>query len=100
GTWASAGQMNVARAGAVSVPLPDGRIMIIGGADATGAPTASAEFFNPDGTFSPAPSMSMPRSGHAAVWLADGEVLVTGGITMSGGGPTNSAETFDPLTGH
>jgi hypothetical protein len=34
------------------------------------------------------------------VWLADGEVLVTGGITMSGGGPTNSAETFDPLTGH
>ena len=100
GTWASAGQMGVARAGAVSVPLPDGRIMIIGGADATGAPTASAEFFNPDGTFSPAPSMSMPRSGHAAVWLADGEVLVTGGITMSGAGATNAAEIFDPLTGH
>ncbi len=97
GTWMSAGQMSSARVGAATVLLPDGRMMIIGGADASGNPLNTAEFFNTDGTFSPAPSMSSPRTGHAAIWLLTGEVLVTGGTT-TGGGATNSVETFDPLT--
>ncbi|MFB3915173.1 MAG: kelch repeat-containing protein [Terriglobales bacterium] len=89
--------MSTARTGAAAVLLPDGRILITGGVDASGAPLAGAEYFNPDGSFSPAPPMSTPRTGHAAVWLLTGEVLVIGGTT-SGGGITNSAEAFDPLT--
>src|SRR5512133_1963410 len=97
GTWAGAGQMSSVRAGAATVLLPDGRMMMIGGADANGNPLYSAEFFNTDGTFSPAPPLATARTGHAAIWLLSGEVLVTGGST-AGGGATNSVEVFDPLT--
>jgi len=41
--------------------------------------------------------MHVPRTGHAAIWLFNGQLLVTGGRTV-GGGITNSAEIFDPLT--
>src|SRR5437899_1045543 len=89
GTWGSAGRMNSSRAGAATVLLPDGRVMIIGGNDANGNPLASTEFFNVEGSISPGPDMNTARSGHAAILLFDGEVLVTGGTT-SGGGVSNS----------
>ena len=63
--------------------------------DSSGAPLASAEFFNPDGTFSAAPPMSAARTGQAAIWMPTGEMLVAGGTT-TGGGVTNSAEAFNP----
>ncbi|HEX8927051.1 MAG TPA: kelch repeat-containing protein, partial [Terriglobales bacterium] len=101
GTWQSAGQMTVARAGAASVLLPDGRIMIIGGTDANGNPLATTEFFDTNGNFVPGPAMNVARAGHTAIWLANGEVLVTGGTTSAAGvtppAVTNSAEVFDPL---
>jgi len=41
--------------------------------------------------------MVVPRIAFAATTLADGRVLITGGISY--GGPTDSAEIFDPATG-
>jgi hypothetical protein len=96
GNWSDAGRMSATRAGATSVLLPDGRVMIVGGTDGDGEPLASVELFNTDGTFTPGPAMNQARTGHAAIALLSGEVLVTGGTT-SGGGVTNSAEAFDPL---
>jgi hypothetical protein len=99
GTWQATGDMAAPRTGATATLFPDGRLMIVGGTDASGEPLASAEFYNADGSVSAAPSMSVARASHAAIFLYDGRLLVTGG-RVSGGGITNSAEVFDPLTNH
>jgi Galactose oxidase, central domain/Kelch motif len=102
-TFSSAGigSMTVARWDAAAAPLPDGRVLIVGGC--CGASTrSSAEVFNPaTNTFSSAGigSTSDPREGAVAAPLSDGRVLVTGG---AGGGSSfaqPSAEVFDPATG-
>ncbi len=95
GKWTPAENLATAREGASAVLLPDGRILITGGTDATGQPLASAELFNIDGSFTAAAPMNAARSGHVAVMLYDGDVLVAGGTT-TGGGVTNSAELYDP----
>ena len=94
GTWQTWNPMGDARSGAATVLLQDGRVLIIGGNNATG-PIASADVFGTDGVFSAAAVMHTPRSGHTATVLSDGRVLVAGGTT-SGGGITNSAEIYDP----
>jgi hypothetical protein len=96
-TWTTAGSMNSARSGAATVLLQDGRILIVGGTDASG-PSSTAELFDSNGSFSLASPMNVPRSGHVAVVLQDGRVLVAGGVT-NGGAVTNTAETFDPIAG-
>lgn len=91
--------MAQARVGAAAVLLPDGRILITGGATTNGTPLASAEFYNPStGAFSSAPTMNEPRTNHAAIVLKNGNVLVTGGLT-SGGGFSDSAELFNAASG-
>src|SRR5258706_14778096 len=94
GQWVAVGAMNSARAGASTVLLQDGRILITGGDDANG-PSSAAEFFGANGSFSLATPMNFQRSEHVSVVLQDGRVLVAGGST-NGGGVTNSAELFDP----
>src|SRR5712691_4788351 len=75
GTWLPAGTMAAGRSGAATALLSDGRVLVTGGSDATGA-LATAEFFNSDGSFTPAPPMTFARSGHTATLLQDGRVLV------------------------
>jgi hypothetical protein len=85
--------MTKARYNHAAVPLPDGRILITGGA-ITGGTTSSAEIYDPaTGTFAATAPMTIARSGHAAVALADGRVLVAGGTTA-----TALAEIYDPAT--
>jgi hypothetical protein len=90
------GSMHTARSGHTATLLIDGRVLIVGGADAT------AELFDPTtATFSPTGDMTTPRYGATATLLSNGKVLITGGF---GPGTSmlprlNSAELYDPLTG-
>jgi len=93
-----------ARANARAVPLPDGRILIIGGDQGVSGRYAnilnSVEFFNPStGRFTAAASMRDARTHFAAVLLQDGRVLVMGGLNLTVPyGILKSAEIYDPGT--
>lgn len=78
-----------------AVVLADGRVLVTGGVDASLAPTAEADVFDPTSeAWSQARPMTTPRASHAATLLADGRVLVTGGAAGLA-----SAELWDPSTG-
>jgi hypothetical protein len=97
GSFSPTGSMTVSRAGAVATPLPDGRVLVVGGDDGTNY-LKSAEIFDPTtASFSPTGSMTAPRTGAAAAPLLDGRVLVVGGY--DGTNYLKSAEIFDPITG-
>ena len=77
-------------AGAMAARLPDGRVIVAGGAGAIpeGSPfsdtytTTSAELYDPKtDTWSPLPPMPEARAGGATVVLADGSVLLVGGYS-------------------
>lgn len=89
-----AGSMAVARHGHTATVLTDGRVLIIGGLDASG-PLAAGEVFDPaQKTFSLAGNLVNARCGHTATLLTNGRVLIAGGQDASG--PLASAEIFDP----
>jgi hypothetical protein len=102
GQWAPTGSMLIPRYGHSATLLPDGRVLVLGGADAASIGLASAELYVPDtGSWLPAGNMSVPREQHTVTLLPDGRVLVIGGST---GGPynafpTTSVDTFHPATG-
>jgi uncharacterized protein YjbI with pentapeptide repeats len=78
--------------------LPNGKVLVAGGADGSATATATAELYDPaTGMFSPTGSMNTPRYFHTATLLRNGMVLVTGGV--SGGVYLNSAEIYNPATG-
>ena len=80
--WATTGAMSGVRAGASAALLADGRILITGGEDASGA-LAGAEIYS-GGSFASAAGMSAARSAHTSVTLQDGRVLVAGGNSAGG----------------
>ena len=92
------GSLTTARWTAAAAPLPDGRVLIAGGA--RGATSfASAELFDPStNTFtalaSPMTSSALPE---IAAPLIDGRVLIAGGY--DGTKVLSSAELYDPATG-
>ena len=97
GTFAATGNMVVARSQHSATLLPDGRVLIVGGAQGNGS-LASAELYDPDsGTFRLAASMVTARRMHTATLLPDDRVLIVGGY--GAGGALASAELFDPRTG-
>ena len=97
GSFGPTGQMGSARYGAAAAPLPDGRVLVAGGASG-GGELSSAEVFNPQtNTFSPvANPMAQAREFPAAVSLPDGRVLIAGGFT--GATETANAEVFLPAS--
>ena len=98
---AGIGAMGTARRGAVAAPLPDGRVLVAGGAYHDGGGDhylASAEVFNPaTGVFSAVNDMGIARVRAMAAPLPDGRVLVAGG--NNGSTRLSSAEVFNPATG-
>jgi hypothetical protein len=84
--WTDTGPMSVARAEHTATPLPDGRVLVVGGTH-TGAVDTGDVFFNTAEIFDPgagqfaavSAKMSQRRSGHGAAPLAGGRVLVAGG---------------------
>jgi hypothetical protein len=104
-TFSSAGigSMSVPRLDAVAAPLPDGRVLVVGGFynDGTEHYLSSAEVFDPGtNSFSSAGigSMSVPRTGAVAAALPDGRVLVGSGTSSDLGNALSSAEVFNPTT--
>ena len=67
--------------------LPDGRVLVAGGADAyqeSGTNTPTAELYDPvSNAWSPLPPMPEARAGGATVVLKDGSVLLVGGFDQS-----------------
>ena len=85
--------------------LPNGKVLVVGGLDASfpSNSLASAELYDPTTrVWSPAASMTIGRARHTATLLLDGRVLVVGGlsVTLRDGGmfPNQSvaAEIYDP----
>ena len=96
GTFSPAGDMNVRRHKHDAELLPDGRVLITGGADERDSrgQYSSAEVFDPEmGSASPIGPMQLARYKHegTSVPLAGGRVLLAGGATR--------AEVFDAETG-
>lgn len=95
--WTQIATLQFARAEATASVLPDGEILIVGGAgDAAGTPRADAELYNPvlrSTRLLPATA----RRAHTATVLADGRVLITGGLDAAGQ-PLSSVELFIPAT--
>jgi hypothetical protein len=104
-TWSISPPMSVARARQSATLLPDGEVLIAGGATTyqgeTGSVTATAEIYSPRlNSWRPAASMSEPRYVHAAALLHDGRVLVAGGwyATPNSDPSHATAEIYDPAT--
>src|SRR5438034_3425068 len=87
----------VARQDHTATLLPDGRVLVSGGSNASGA-LESAELYDPTaGTVSPAGPLNVPRTLASAALLLDGTVLVAGGQTTTSE-DLDSAEVYDAAT--
>jgi hypothetical protein len=77
-------------------PLPDGRVLIVGGRSASGAPVSAVliarlDPINGQVDISVTNAMERARAGHRAVVLCDGTVLVAGGA-----GSDDRSERYNP----
>jgi hypothetical protein len=97
-TFSRTSSMSVKRAGARALPLPNGDVLIAGGAQdanpesaqATSAPPATAELYHPaTGNFTSAGTMHLPDPAQL-IQLNDGRVLAVG---------PSGAEFYDPANG-
>ena len=96
-TWVPAGHLNTARHSHTATLLPNGKVLVTGGAN-TSTILNSAELYDPaTGTWSVTGSLNTARIYHTATLLQSGKVLVAGG----GVAPSlpNTAEVYDPATG-
>jgi len=89
--------MSVERRGHTATRLSDGRVLIAGGENSSGALNQSEIYDPASATFSPAANMGAARVDHSATLLADGRVLIAGG--RNGGGSLDTTEIFDPAAG-
>ncbi|WP_437759300.1 kelch repeat-containing protein [Sorangium sp. So ce1389] len=98
--WRLTRKMTAPRSRHTATPLPDGRILVVGGYHRNDAQD-SAEIFDPtSGEWSSQGSMATARADHTATLLPDGRVLVVGGDTDSADleGALDSVEVFDPAS--
>ena len=91
GTWTAAASPMSGRAGAASVLLPDGRVLLSGGSAGANI-LSSVELFSESGGFAAGASLNTPRTDHALALFADGSVLAVGGRSPEGS--TDTSEIF------
>jgi N-acetylneuraminic acid mutarotase len=97
-TWSVASSMKTARQYHSATLLNNGKVLVVGGMDASFNDYDSAELYDPvTDSWSDTGSLITARDSHTATLLADGKVLVAGGYGFSG--PLDSAELYDPATG-
>lgn len=98
GTMTTLPPMLRARAKHTATVMANGELLVVGGFDATGAPLASAELFNPaQQSWQALPAPKVARYGHSATLLDDGRVMVTGGLGADDK-PIAATEVWDPRT--
>ena len=91
--------MLITRADHTATLLPNGKVLIAGGAQYNNTVTGESELYDPaTNTWSPTGSMNVARSGHTAVLLPNGKVLAIGGSDATGAGIA-TAELYDPTAG-
>ncbi|MBI1853755.1 MAG: hypothetical protein HYR85_25750 [Planctomycetes bacterium] len=86
----SVGNVRTARAAHTATLLPNGTVLLAGGASGLlVSATNAAEIFTPStGSFAVTGSLPDAKAGHTAVLLPSGEVLVSGGLSGSLASPT------------
>jgi hypothetical protein len=94
------GVMTAARAGHTATIFTSGvdagKVLLAGGADATGKAQNTAELFDPEAqSFTAMSNMTTAHAYYTAILLLDGTVLLAGGIDATGS-PTSVAELFEP----
>jgi Galactose oxidase, central domain len=93
GTFSPAGNMTVGRQSHTAIPLLNGKVLIMGGAE-------SAEVYDPaTNSFTATSNSPSSRFDFAATLLTDGRVLVTGGETYYDIPYLGPTELYDPATG-
>ena len=96
GEWLPADALNQGRYEHTATLLPDGRVLVAGGGNASGT-LASAELYDPaTDTWTLTGSMTTARRFHTATLLPNGKVLVAGGFNPK---ILSSAELYDPASG-
>lgn len=96
GPWTLTGSMHSIRAGHTATLLPNGQVLVAGGAGTGGSSLASAALYTPaTGKWTTTGSMNTSRLNQTAPLLNNGQVLVAGGVGTSDL-PIASAELFTP----
>ena len=97
GTWAPTASMSLARQSHTATLLHNGKVLVAGGQDSSGATTSSAELYDPAvGAWHSAAPMPLALSLQTATLLRDHSVLIAGGGPTGEFSQTDSAELYDP----
>jgi len=95
--WSPTGSLVKAHSNHTATPLPDGKLLVVGGFGSEPA-LGSVEVYEPTtGVWSSTGSLTQARRLHTATLLPNGKVLVAGG--RSSDSSLGSVEVYDPLTG-
>jgi hypothetical protein len=105
GVWNLTGSMSTSRRYSYPYPLPDGRILVVGGTDTTGVDGAASVFYSTAEIYDPATGTwsatgSLTTGGRAllsAASLPGGRILIAGG--WNGSAALSTAEIYDSTTG-
>ncbi|WP_439332595.1 Kelch repeat-containing protein [Pyxidicoccus fallax] len=101
--WSYTGSMRTPRRYHTMTLLPNGKVLVAGGLDGEKMEALnSAEVYDPEtGHWSDTGAMENARHFHTMTLLPNGKMLVAGGRSKKDGGDAlDSAEVYDPETGH